>query len=127
MRLLLGKERQPLPYRIRLEPLQKESAAVVLIVFPGHDDFQALAGTVNHTVQRTLCHMDRHTGFLCHQQVQTAEQCAAAGEHNAVIDHVCGKLRGSLFQGALNGFHNSDQRISQCIAKELPSLFPQSA
>ena len=43
--------------------------------------------------QRVLRNVNRHTGLLCHQSVQSLEHGAAAGEGDAVVNNVGGQLR----------------------------------
>ena len=58
------------------------SAAVVFIL-NAHSLAQPFSCAVNHAVERPFGDMNGHSRLLHHEQVDPAQQCAAAGEHDA--------------------------------------------
>ena len=57
---------------------------------------------------------DGHSGLLVDQLIQSPEQCAAAGQCNAVVDDVSRQLRRCLFQGTLDTSTIRGQRLGEC-------------
>src|SRR4051794_17446258 len=53
---------------------------------------QYLAGAEGDAGQRVLALRDRQVRFLAKQMIETAQQRAAAGEHDALVDDIGGQL-----------------------------------
>src|SRR5262249_42299114 len=59
---------------------------------------EAFARPLRHCAERIFSNMDRQTCFLAQKLVETAQQCAAACQHEASIDQVRRKLRRTSLQ-----------------------------
>lgn len=60
---------------------------------------EADACSVNDAVERTLRDENGDAGLGGNELVETSEQSAAAGEHDAVVDNVRQRARGESSQG----------------------------
>ena len=59
---------------------------------------QHSTGTLGHAVQRVLSHMDIDAGLALNELVEAAQQCAAAGQGDAVVDDVGRQFRWSTLK-----------------------------
>ena len=59
---------------------------------------QHSTGTLGHAVQRILSHMDIDAGLALNELVEAAQQCAAAGQGDAVVNDVGAQLRRGALQ-----------------------------
>src|SRR5436190_396155 len=63
-----------------------------------------------------LVHVDRETGLLAEQKVESADQRAAASHHDAAIDDVARQLRRGDLQRATYRIHDLLDRLLNCLA-----------
>src|SRR5260370_910441 len=59
---------------------------------------EAFASSLRYRAERIFRNMDRQTCFLAQKLVEPTEQCAAACQHEATIDQVRRKLRGTALE-----------------------------
>src|ERR1043165_1846228 len=69
------------------------------------------AGAANHAGERIFVHMNRKVRLLAEQQVETADERAAAGHDDASIDDIAGQLRRSDLERATYGIDNRLDRL----------------
>src|SRR4051812_38107284 len=70
-----------------------------------------LAGAANDASERIFRERDRKAGLLLDQDVEVREQRAAAGEDDAVVDDVGGKLGRSALERGLDRFDHGRDRF----------------
>ena len=75
-----------------------------------------LTRAVNDAVERTLGDMNGHSRLLHNEHIYASEQCAAAREHDTVVDYIGGKLGRSFFERGFYGFHNGIERLRESLA-----------
>ena len=71
---------------------------------------------LGHAVQRVLSHMHVDAGLALDQLVQTAQQCAAARQGDAVVDDVGAQFRRGALQRLLDGAGDLHQALQQSLA-----------
>ena len=76
---------------------------------------QHSTGTLGHAVQRILSHMDIDAGLALNELVEAAQQCAAAGQGDAVVDDVGAQLGRGALQSLLDGAGDLDQALQQSL------------
>src|SRR3546814_1377973 len=66
----------------------------------------------------TLFRSHRQAGGVPEHEIQVAEQRAAAGEHDALVDDVGGKLRRGVLEGDLDRLDDGADRLGQARSEE---------
>ena len=64
---------------------------------------QHRTGTLSHAVQRVFRNVYVDAGLALDQLIQTAQQCAAAGQGDAAVDDIRTQLRRGALQRFLDG------------------------
>ena len=94
------------------------------------DILQRHARALCHAVQRIVGHVEGNVDFVLQSFVKAPEQCAAAGQENAVCANITDKLRRCFFERSADHFHDCGDVVFECL-KQLHltevTLFGQSA
>ncbi len=77
------------------------------------ETLQPFACAIHHAIQRAVRHMYRHSCLLLHQLIQPAQQRAAAGQHDSMVNNVRRELWRVFFKVLFDRIHNDSERIGK--------------
>ena len=80
---------------------------------------EAAAGAERDAGQRIVGDRDRQAGRMAQHEVEIAEQRAAAGQHDALVDDVGGELRRRVLERDLDRLDDGADRLGQALG-DLP-------